>query len=278
MDRYAVMGNPIAHSKSPQIHALFAAQCGQRLTYEKLLVPLDGFEAAVDEFQKSGGQGFNITLPFKEQAWALADRRSARAERAGAVNTILFDPQGRRYGDNTDGAGLIRDLRDNHRVRLEDQRILILGAGGAVRGLLPALLQERPAEVVIANRTLSRAQELAAIFTDQQASLRACGFEDAGTGFQVVINGTSSGLSGDVPPLPPATIAGTVCYDMLYGDVPTPFLQWAARQGCRQAIDGLGMLVEQAAEAFFLWRSVRPDTGPVIEALRQPAPESRQKL
>jgi shikimate dehydrogenase len=268
MDKYAVMGNPVAHSKSPQIHALFAAQCGQRLTYEKLLVPLDGFGPAVDAFQKSGGRGFNITLPFKEQAWALADRRSPRAERAGAVNTILFDPQGQRFGDNTDGAGLIRDLRDNHQVRLEGQRVLVLGAGGAVRGLLPALLQEQPGEVVIANRTLSRAQELVALFAGERSSMRASSFEDAGTDFQIVINGTSSGLSGEVPPLSAATVAGTVCYDMLYGDAPTPFLQWAAQQGARQAIDGLGMLVEQAAEAFLLWRGIRPETGPVIDALR----------
>lgn len=271
MDRYAVMGNPVAHSKSPQIHTLFAAQVGQQLVYEKLLVPLDGFKAAVDEFQRQGGKGFNITLPFKEQAWALADLRSERAEQAGAVNTILFDQQGRRFGDNTDGAGLIRDLRDNHQVQLKDRRILVLGAGGAVRGLLPALLQEQPAEVAIANRTLRRAQDLTALFSNQGSNLRASGFNDAGTGFQVIINGTSSGLSGDVPPLSPATIAGTVCYDMLYGDTPTPFLQWASRHGARQTIDGLGMLVEQAAEAFLLWRGVRPDTDSVIQTLRQTA-------
>lgn len=274
MDRYAVMGNPVTHSKSPQIHALFAAQCGQHLTYDKLLVPLDGFAAALDAFQAGGGKGCNITLPFKEQAWALADLRSERAEAAGAVNTFLFDDQGRRYGDNTDGVGLIRDLRDNHHTRLTDSRVLILGAGGAVHGLLPTLLQERPAEVVIANRTLSRAQQLAALFAGT-VPVRAVSFTDvAGEApFQVVINGTSTGLSGDVPPLPPAAVADTVCYDMLYGDEPTPFLQWAAQHKAARTIDGLGMLVEQAAEAFFLWRGVRPATAPVIAALRQaPAP------
>ncbi|HEX5514046.1 MAG TPA: shikimate dehydrogenase [Gammaproteobacteria bacterium] len=273
MDRYAVMGNPVAHSKSPQIHALFAEQCGQQLSYEKLLVPLDGFAAALDAFQASGGKGCNITLPFKEQAWALADLRSERAEAAGAVNTFLFDAQGRRYGDNTDGVGLVRDLRDNHHTRLTGSRVLVLGAGGAVHGLLPTLLQEHPAEVVIANRTLSRAQQLAALFAGA-VPVRAVSFTHvAGEApFQVVINGTSTGLSGEVPPLPPAVVTGTVCYDMLYGDTPTPFLQWAARHNAARTIDGLGMLVEQAAEAFFLWRGVRPATAPVIEALRQAPP------
>lgn len=271
MDRYAVMGNPIAHSKSPQIHRLFAEQTGQALSYDKLLVPLDGFEAAVDAFQAGGGKGLNVTVPFKEQAWALADGRSERAEAAGAVNTLLFDPQGRRFGDNTDGIGLVRDLRDNHGTLLSGRRILIVGAGGAVRGLLPALRRERPERIVIANRTLSRAQALAAAFSD--LPIAAAEFADlAGERFDVVINGTSAGLDGEIPPLPATAAAGAVCYDMLYGDAPTPFLRWAAAQGAAQAIDGLGMLVEQAAEAFLLWRGVRPDTAPVIAALRGPRP------
>lgn len=268
MDRYAVLGNPVAHSKSPQIHSLFAQQCGQELRYEKLLVPLDRFAAAVADFQASGGKGCNVTLPFKEQAWALAETRSPRAEAAGAVNTLLFDEQGRRFGDNTDGIGLIRDLRDNHHTALAGRRVLVLGAGGAVRGLLPALLLERPAEVIIANRTLARAQELAQLFRGE-VPLQAVSFDEAGDlAPQVVINGTSSGLSGDVPPLSTALLAGTVCYDMLYGDAPTPFLQWAIQHGAAKAIDGLGMLVEQAAESFALWRGVRPETAPVIKALR----------
>lgn len=268
MDRYAVLGNPIAHSKSPQIHSLFAQQSGQAMSYEKLLVSLDGFTAAVARFQEQGGKGCNITLPFKEQAWELADARSPRAETAGAVNTLVFDQQGRRFGDNTDGVGLVRDLRDNHQTPLRNRRVLVLGAGGAVRGLLPALLEEQPAEVIIANRTLARAQELVELFRGE-VPLQAVSFEQAGElEWQIVINGTSSGLSGEVPPLPSAQIAGTVCYDMLYGDEPTPFLRWASQHGADQAIDGLGMLVEQAAEAFFLWRGVRPDSAAVIQALR----------
>lgn len=271
MDMYVVMGNPIAHSKSPQIHAMFAAQTGQNLTYEKRLVPLDGFEAALRSFQQEGGKGCNITLPFKEQAWALVDQRSERAEQAGAVNTILFDQQGERFGDNTDGAGLIQDLRINHQVELASRKILILGAGGAVRGLLPALLQEQPAEVIIANRTLSRAEALIDHFASHtRCQLRASSFDAAPLGCDVIINGTSSGLSGAVPALPPAAIKGAVCYDMLYADVPTPFLQWADQHGASLTIDGLGMLVEQAAEAFYLWRGSRPETAAVIQTLRQP--------
>ena len=268
MDRYAVLGNPIAHSKSPQIHALFARQCGHHIRYDKLLVPLDGFADTVATFQQQGGKGCNVTLPFKEEAWALADVRTPRAEAAGAVNTLLFQADGTRFGDNTDGIGLVRDLRDNHGTPLAGRRVLVLGAGGAVRGLLPALLEERPAEVVIANRTLSRAEQLVERFRGP-VPLRAVDFTAAGAlRPEIVINGTSSGLSGEVPPLPPACIQGAVCYDMLYGDEPTPFLRWSAQHGATKTVDGLGMLVEQAAESFFLWRGVRPQTAQVIQALR----------
>jgi len=270
MDRYAVMGNPIAHSKSPLIHRLFAEQTGQELSYDKLLVPLDGFAAALDEFQRGGGKGLNVTVPFKQEAWAAMDARSERAELAGAVNTILFQPDGKRYGDNTDGVGLVRDLRDNHGVALTGKRVLVLGAGGAVRGVVPALLTELPAEIVIANRTPAKAVELARLF-DGRIPLRALGFDALGAErFEVIINGTSAGLAGDVPPLPDALAAETVCYDMVYGDAPTPFLRWAQARGASKTIDGLGMLVEQAAEAFYLWREVSPDTAPVIAALRKP--------
>jgi shikimate dehydrogenase len=270
MDRYAVMGNPIAQSRSPLIHNLFAEQTGQRMVYDKLMVPLDGFQAAVDAFRDSGGKGLNITVPFKQQAWALADARSERAERAGAVNTMLFDRHGRRFGDNTDGIGLVRDLRDNHRVALTGSRILLIGAGGAVRGALPALLQELPAEVVITNRTVSRAQQLAASL-DGSIPVRAVGLEDlAEVRFQIVINGTSASLTGEVPPLPASGVNGATCYDMVYGDAPTSFMRWAAGHDAARTLDGLGMLVEQAAEAFFLWRGVSPDTAPVIAALRRP--------
>lgn len=270
MDRYAVMGNPIAHSKSPVIHRLFAEQTVQQLSYEKLLVPLDGFAAAVAAFQAEGGKGLNVTVPFKQEAWALVDGRSERAELAGAVNTILFDAHGRRFGDNTDGIGLVRDLRDNHQTPLTRKRVLLVGAGGAVRGLLPALMQELPAAVVIANRTRSKAEQLATLFSGS-IPLAATDFADLGTErFDIVINGTSSGLSGEVPALPGDAVAGAVCYDMLYGDAPTPFLRWAGERGASRTIDGLGMLVEQAAEAFFLWRGVSPDTAPVIATLRRP--------
>lgn len=268
MDRYAVMGNPIAHSRSPDIHAAFARQTGERLTYERILVPLDDFAGAVATFEAEGGRGLNITVPFKQQAWALADSRSARAERAGAVNTLVFDADGV-HGDNTDGAGLVRDLTVNNNVSLAGRRVLVLGAGGAVRGVLPSLLAEGPAEVVIANRTVERAAGLAEDFGDL-GTVAACGFEAlAGERFDVVINGTSAGLSGEMPALPNDLLnTGAACYDMAYGREPTVFVRWAETHGAQTALDGLGMLVEQAAESFEIWRGVRPDTRPVIRALR----------
>jgi len=270
MDRYAVMGNPIAHSKSPLIHGLFAQQTGQQLSYEKLLVPLDGFAAALDQFQRSGGKGLNVTVPFKQEAWAAMDSRSERAQQAGAVNTIVFRPDGSRFGDNTDGVGLVRDLRDNLGVPLQGRSILVLGAGGAVRGVIPALLAEQPERIVIANRTPAKAEELAQLFAGS-VPLRGVGFDAlGGERFDVIVNGTSAGLSGEVPPLPAAIAADAACYDMVYGDRPTPFLRWAREHGAALSADGLGMLVEQAAEAFFIWRGVRPDTAPVIAALRNP--------
>lgn len=266
-DRYAVMGNPVEHSKSPQIHHLFAQQTGEAIHYERIRVPLDGFQAAVRAFFAGGGRGLNITVPFKEEAWRLADERAPRAERAGAVNTLLIR-SGRLIGDNTDGTGLVRDLRVNHGTPLADRRVLILGAGGAVRGLLPALLAEAPAEVVIANRTVARAETLRTLFADQ-GCLQAVGFDALAGPFDVVINGTSAGLSGELPPLPEDLLAaGATCYDMVYGDEPTVFVRWARAHGAALAVDGLGMLVEQAAESFLLWRGLRPDTAPVMAALR----------
>ncbi|MFA5530976.1 MAG: shikimate dehydrogenase [Thiohalomonadaceae bacterium] len=268
-DLYAVMGNPIGHSKSPQIHALFAAQTRQRMTYQAMLVDLGGFEQALGNFQAHGGKGCNVTLPFKEEAWRLMDDRSARAELAGAVNTVVFRPDGARYGDNTDGVGLVRDLKENHGVHLTGRRMLILGAGGAVRGVLGPLLDEKPESVVIANRTLPRATELARAFAGA-GDVQACAFEAlAGQCFDVVINGTSASLQGDLPPLPEGILAPAAwCYDMMYGAAPTVFMHWATHRGA-QAADGLGMLVEQAAESFLLWRGVRPQTTPVIAALRE---------
>lgn len=269
-DRYAVMGNPIAHSKSPQIHAQFAAQTKQDMRYEALRVAPDGFAQAVAEFRADGGCGLNVTVPFKQDAWALAARRSARAERAGAVNTLYWDEANALCGDNTDGAGLLRDLTRNHGLNLRGLRVLILGAGGAVRGVLQPLLEARPAALTLANRTPERARELALAFADLGA-LEAGGFADlAGQSFDLIINGTAASLHGEVPPLPPGVLAaGGACYDMMYGREPTAFLRWANQAGAARCIDGLGMLVEQAAESFFIWRGVRPATAEVIAALRR---------
>jgi shikimate dehydrogenase len=262
-DRYAVFGHPIAHSKSPQIHAAFARQTGQDMTYEAILAPKDGFADSVAAFIAAGGRGANVTVPFKEDAFRLASRMSPRAKRAGAVNTLRFDADGI-LGDNTDGAGLVADLTRNLGCALAGKRVLLLGAGGAARGVIEPLLGEQPAEVVIANRTVSRAQELAALFG---RGVSACGFDAVDEAFDLVINATAASLAGELPPLAPHVFsAATLAYDMMYGR-DTPFLDFARSHGAATA-DGLGMLVEQAAEAFYLWRGVRPDTAPIIAALR----------
>ena len=262
-DRYAVFGHPIAHSKSPLIHAAFARQTGQDLSYEAILAPLDGFAGSIATFVAAGGRGANVTVPFKQEAFRLADRLSPRAERAGAVNTLTFE-SGRILGDNTDGAGLVADLTRNLHRTLTGSRILLLGAGGAARGVIGPLLDEQPAALVIANRTVSRAQELAALF---DGGIRACGFDALDGPFDLVVNATAASLAGELPPLSPQLFTpGTLAYDMMYGR-DTPFLAFARAQGAATA-DGLGMLVEQAAEAFHLWRGIRPDTAPVIASLR----------
>lgn len=262
-DRYAVVGNPVAHSKSPAIHAAFARATGQDLAYGRLEAPLDGFEDAVAEFRRQGGRGLNVTLPFKERAFRLAGRVSERAGAAEAVNTLRFEGE-LVEGDNTDGAGLVRDLRDNLGVALQGRRLLIAGAGGAAQGVVRPLLEAGVAAIVVANRTAARAHDLAARFS----GVSGCGYAElAGQRFDVVVNATSAGLSGEGPPLPDAVLdAAGLAYDMVYGR-DTPFLAWARARGARAA-DGLGMLVEQAAESFFLWRGVRPDTRPVLAALR----------
>ena len=267
MDRYAVFGNPVAHSKSPLIHRMFAEQTGQRLGYERIEAPLDGFPAAVSAFRAAGGRGANVTVPFKEEAWRLAERRSPRAERARAVNTFVFE--GELYGDNTDGVGLVRDLTANHGEAVAGRRLLLLGAGGAARGVLPALVAEAPAELVLANRTPERAEAVAGEFADL-FPLTTSSFADlAGRRFDLVVNATAAGLQGDLPPLPDDLLAaGAACYDLVYADRPTAFVRWAREHGAALAADGLGMLVEQAAESFRLWRGIRPDTAPVIAALR----------
>jgi shikimate dehydrogenase len=269
-DIYAVLGNPIAHSKSPRIHALFARQTGQDMVYSAILVERNGLADALDAFQAGGGKGLNITLPFKKEAWELMDERSARAEQARAVNTVSFREDGRRLGDNTDGIGLVRDLRNNLGIVLRGKRLLVLGAGGAVRGVLGPLIEEEPFQITIANRTPWRAVDLAGEY-GKIGPVTGCGY-DALTDqrFDILVNGTSASLSGEVPPLPDGLIApGGHCYDMMYDEHLTPFLRWSAARGASMAADGLGMLVEQAAESFFLWRGVRPDTAPVIRALRE---------
>ena len=269
-DHYAVMGNPIAHSKSPRIHTLFAQQTGQSLVYEALLVTVDGFADAVATFRAEGGKGLNITVPFKQEAWALTAEQTERARRAGAVNTLWFRADGSTLADTTDGVGLVRDLMVNHSIALRAKRILILGAGGAVRGVLEPILAQQPAVVVIANRTASKARELAQLFADL-GSISGCGFDElSGQQFDLVINGTAASLAGEVPPLPDDLLADNAsCYDMMYGATVTPFQRWATAHGARHSLDGLGMLVEQAAEAFALWRGVRPESVPVIRQLRE---------
>ncbi|WP_419812426.1 shikimate dehydrogenase [Bacterioplanoides sp.] len=268
-DLYAVMGNPIGHSKSPQIHTAFAKITDQNLLYSAILVPLDGFDAAVDDFFRRGGKGLNITVPFKENAWRYADAFSPRAQRAQAVNTLIRQDDGSVLADNTDGVGMVRDIMVNQQVTIAGKRVLVLGAGGAVRGVLQPLLEQSPAEVVIANRTVSKAEALAADFADL-GCISGCGFAEVAGEFDLIINGTSASLAGELPPIPPTSItANTVSYDMMYGAETTVFNQWALDQGAAKVIDGLGMLVEQAAEAFRLWRDVLPQTAGVMAALRE---------
>lgn len=267
VDNYCVMGNPVAHSKSPQIHTAFAEQTRQNIFYQAIQVDDGKFKEAIKEFQVQGGKGLNITLPFKGEAWEISENRSSRAERALAVNTISFD-DGKIVADNTDGIGLIRDLTINHDISIKDKDILILGAGGAVRGILDPLFDEQPNKVVIANRTVSRAEELTDIFSDR-GDISACGFDElAGSSYDIIINGTSASLQGEVPPLPENLLNDNACcYDMMYSMSDTLFVSWAKAHGATKAFDGLGMLIEQAAESFFIWRGVRPDTAPVIKML-----------
>jgi shikimate dehydrogenase len=267
-DRYAVIGNPIAHSKSPLIHAAFARQCGQALTYEALLAPLDGFAATVAAFRAAGGKGLNVTVPFKLEALALADRPSERAQLAGAANTLCFDGESV-FADNTDGVGLVRDIRDRLGVVMRNRRILILGAGGAARGVILPLLEERPARLAIANRSMAKAVALQTQFASFGTLTAGCFSDFAGAGFDVVINATSASLGAERLQLPDGLFASeALAYDMVYGKGETPFLADARAGGATRLADGLGMLVGQAAESFYIWRGVRPDTAPVLRLLR----------
>lgn len=268
-DRYAVAGNPIKHSKSPEIHAAFAQQTGEDILYTRELMPVDGFKDHAKRFFEHGGVGLNVTVPFKEDAYALADTLTERARIAGAVNTLKLESDGSILGDNTDGAGLVLDLKD-HSVELRGKRILILGAGGAVRGVLNPLINEAPAEIVIANRTVSKAETLVSLFEKTDVKLSTCGFEEVEGSFDLVINGTSASLAGELPPIPVELVqAGTVGYDMMYGADTTVFNAWMQEHGAGSILDGLGMLVGQAAEAFYVWRGVYPDRTEVIKSLRQ---------
>jgi shikimate dehydrogenase len=270
IERYAVFGNPIAHSRSPQIHTLFAEQTGQVMSYTAQLVEIGQFEQAVNTFIENNGRGMNITVPFKEDAWRCASAHSDRAQRAGAVNTLMVQNDGRLFGDTTDGVGLVRDLVQNHGISLSGKDILIIGAGGAVRGVLEAILEKGPASLLITNRTRQKAVQLADDFSDL-GEITACGLEEIGDrDFDIIINGTSASLKGDLPPLPETIFrSGSASYDMMYSSEDTPFMRWSKDKGAEVVIDGLGMLVEQAAESFYIWRDVRPDTGPVIDKIRE---------
>lgn len=268
MDKYAVIGNPISHSKSPLIHSMFARQTGEQLSYEALLAPLDDFEATLRTFLREGS-GVNVTVPFKEQAWQLADSRTPAAELAGAVNTLQRLADGRLLGDNTDGKGLVRDIQHNAGLELAGKRILLIGAGGAARGVIQPLLEAQPAQLCVVNRTVEKAEHLAALFKEQ-GPISAAGFDWIEESVDLIINATSASLDGQLPPISPKLICPgqTWCYDMMYASEATVFNRWAQQQGAAVCLDGLGMLVEQAAEAFLLWRGVRPDTAPVLAVLR----------
>ncbi len=271
LDRYGVVGHPVSHSLSPFIHAMFARETGQAMSYRPFDVRPEDFEARVREFFADGGLGLNVTLPHKVAAGELADELSERAAHATSVNTLAFQ-DGRLLGDNTDGVGLVRDLCDNLGVVITNRRVLIIGAGGATRGILAPLLGLEPTAVVIANRTPERAAALAAAFADLGVT-QGSSFEDlVPEPFDIIVNATSASLSGDIPPIPAATIGrDSVCYDLAYGRAASAFVQWATRLGCARAEQGLGMLVEQAAESFRLWRGVRPATTQVLAALRERA-------
>jgi shikimate dehydrogenase len=268
-DNYAVFGNPIEHSKSPAIHKAFAAATGEDIFYQKQQVDKGGFTVAADVFFADGGKGLNITVPFKQEAYGYVSRLTARARHAGAVNTLSLQDDGTVLGDTTDGIGMVRDMVDNLGWQIKGKKVLVLGAGGAVRGVLEPLLELLPQHVVIANRTIDKALQLSKGFAEM-GYLLGCGFDMlSGQQFDLVINGTSASLSGELPPLPNDLLADNAnCYDMMYGAEPTVFMAWAKRHGASGVADGLGMLVEQAAESFHVWRGVKPETKVVITDLR----------
>ncbi|RTZ61656.1 MAG: shikimate dehydrogenase [Gammaproteobacteria bacterium] len=266
---FCVVGNPIQHSKSPLIHSMFGEQTGLDLCYVAIETHFDDFVSTVDDFRRAGGLGMNVTVPFKEQAWRLADEHSDRAIHAQAVNTLTLDGK-HIYGDNTDGVGLVRDLEQNLGLQLQNATVLLLGAGGAVRGVLAPLLNAGVRSLTLANRTVQKAVDLARTF-QPVGNITGGGYDDLpDSPFDLIINGTAASLAGQLPPLP-ASVFGdhTLAYDMMYGDRPTVFMEWAGANGAARVSDGLGMLVEQAAESYYVWNRVRPETRPVIEKLRQ---------
>ena len=267
-DHYAVIGNPIKHSRSPEIHNLFAQQTNQDIVYERILGEPGQFVQHARTFLSHGGKGLNVTVPFKEDAWKLADELGNFAESVQAVNTLILLPDGRLRGENTDGIGLVRDITLNHDINLKGLQVLILGAGGASRGVIQPLLRSEPAGLTIANRTAAKAVRIVQQLSNKSI-LHGCGLDQlAGKQFDLIINATSAGLVDEVPQIPDGLVAdGGCCYDMMYGCEPTAFVSWGRKQGATKSLDGLGMLVEQAAESFYLWRGVRPNTKPVIQAL-----------
>lgn len=273
-DLYAVMGNPINHSKSPQIHTAFALQTGQKLEYSAIHVDLGGFAQAVSHFQGHGGKGLNVTVPFKLDAWKLSDSLTERANRAGAVNTLILADDGKIEGDNTDGVGLVNDIIDHLGWSIEQKKVLILGAGGASRGVIGPILEKKPYSLTIANRTAVKGSELASLFLDMKSAeiheINGGGYDNLnGKQFDLVINATAASLQGEVPPLPDDIVSPDgCCYDMMYAARPTAFMAWARQHGVNNISDGLGMLVGQAAESFNVWRGVKPEIKPVIDAIR----------
>ncbi len=268
IDRYAVLGQPISHSKSPRIHQLFAEQTGEQLQYSAIEVPAEQFTDVVVQFFANGGKGLNCTVPLKELAWSYAEHKTERAQLAKAVNTLALQQDGSVLGDNTDGIGLVTDLKQCHGIALAGKRILILGAGGASRGIISPTLDEAPETIVIANRTVAKAQQLVNEFA-KKGSISACGFGDLNAqSFDLIINATSSSLTDELPPLPDDLLAKQgSCYDLAYSNKDTVFVRWGLEHKALKSLDGLGMLVEQAAEAFSIWRGVRPKTAPIIDLL-----------
>lgn len=279
LDQYAVIGNPIEHSKSPDIHLLFADQTGEHLNYEKILADKDKFSQAVTEFFSKGGKGLNVTVPFKNDACEFVDELTEYAKNAGAVNTIYKNENGKFIGANTDGIGLLRDLKKSLRVQIINKKILIIGAGGATQGIVEPLLHEQPSELIIANRTVSKAKVIAEQFkkfAKNESDIKACALNEIPKQpFDLVLHATSAGLHGNNVELPVEIIGpNTCCYDLLYSDQDTPFMQWAKNNNAGNVVDGFGMLLEQAAEAFYIWRGQRPDTGMAHHYFR---PDSKSK-